>query len=217
MTDILPIIQMTFVELASVLISNRINAIEARTCPDQFVGKISSFRADQEDFPTRLPAHERPSGIKCLVMIIESPHVDEFIAHPSPAKRKTGKLIRTWIDRISDLSVYSDYGLILVNAIQNQCSLGAPTRCFRDDVFRAVWDNGGENAFINRLKFIYQEGDVLANCCTRGNSKEAELRQLVQLAIIKKTGIKCSVHRRTHPSSWHSKKNREYEWESKVA
>lgn len=204
---------MTFVDLASAVIRNKISSIENRFCPDQYVGIISSFRADQGDFPVRLAENERPAGLKCLIMIIESPHIEEFIGDPCPAKGKTGQLIRKWIRKVPGLSAYGGYGLILVNAIQYQCSLGAPTRCFRDDVFKAAWREGGEEAFIERLKGICRNGDAIANCCTNGNIKKTELRQLVQAAITK-IEMRCPVHRRTHPSSWYSEKNRKYEWMS---
>lgn len=203
---------MTFEDLVSQAINNKAGAIEKRCCPDQFVGKISAFNSKETDFPTRMLPTERPEDLKCLIMVIESPHIDEFAKQPCPAKGKTGELIREWICNVKGLSSYQkEYGLIIINAIQYQCSLGSPTRCFRDEVFESVWSDFGEENFIKRLGSIYKNGDVILNCCTKGNSKNGQLRLKVQQAI-KKLTIPYVLLRRTHPSSWHSKRNRKYEW-----
>jgi len=204
---------MNFSHLVSSATQNAMSATELRICPDQFVGRINTFSADQSDFPVRVSASERPEGLLCLIMVIESPHKQEFMGNLGPAKGSTGNLIRKWIKEIRDLFAYHNYGLILVNAIQFQCSLGRPTKEFRDDVFKHVWGDRGGCDFRHRLKAIHREGDVIANCCTKGNLKESNLRALVQAAIVK-TVINCTIHRRTHPSSWYSKNNREYEWKT---
>jgi hypothetical protein len=145
-------------------------------------------------------------------MVIESPHTEEFLQTPCPANGKTGQLIRKWICSVKGLSTYrKDYGLIIINAIQYQCSLGSPTKCFRDKIFETVWKDFGENDFVTRLQSICQTGDVILNCCTKGNSKNGELRREVQQAI-KKSKANCNLLRRTHPSSWHAPRNRESEW-----
>lgn len=203
---------MTFEDLVSQAISNKIGSIEKRYCPDQYVGKITEFSTNQTDFPARITPVNRPNDLKCLIMVIESPHTDEFLQTPCPANGTTGKLIRKWICSVKGLSTYrKDYGLIIINAIQYQCSLGSPTKCFRDNVFETVWNDFGEDDFVTRLQSIYQSGDVILNCCTKGNSKNGELRQRVQQAI-KKLTTNSILLRRTHPSSWHSSKNRKYEW-----
>lgn len=102
------------------------------------------------------------------------------------------------------------YGLILLNAIPYQCSLGLPTGCFRDEIFKIVWNTDGENDFVVRLRNVYRQGDVIVNCCTKGNGKK-ELRKIVQEAIIK-MNFECVTIKRTHPSSWWSDKNRKFIW-----
>jgi hypothetical protein len=143
-------------------------------------------------------------------MIIESPHVQEFVGEPAPAKGNTGRLIRKWIKSVCGTQ-YGSYGLVLVNAIQHQCSLGMPTKCFRDEVFETIWSQYGEQEFIARLKKLHRKGDMVVNCCTRGNLLGRELRHAVQRAI-KNANIGCNPMRRTHPSSWYSEKNRNYVW-----
>jgi hypothetical protein len=183
--------------------------IEERLCPDQYVGRIDTFANISNDFEIRNSVEERPKDIKCLVMLLESPHMKEFKDIPSPARGTTGKLIRQHILDVKGLSIYSDYGLVLVNAIQNQCSLGYSTELFRDEVFFSFWNDGAKENFIERLKIIYHPGDVIVNCCTKGQKKQEELRKLVHDSIPNDMG---TALRRTHPSSWYSKQNRNYEW-----
>lgn len=160
----------------------------AQRCPDQYVGTISEINAAHpaEDFPHRKSANSRLNKSCCIILILESPHTAEFIGTPGPAKRQTGTYIRTYITEVLGLNIYSkkDYGLILLNPIQYQCSLGVSPGCIRDEVFRSVWNGGGEEDFIGRLKDIFQDGDILVNSCTVGSSGR-ELRTLVQDAIEK--------------------------------
>lgn len=183
--------------------------IEERLCPDHYVGKIEKFTIDCNDFPERSSVKKRPEDTKCLIMLLESPHKEEFKTILSPAKGLTGKLIRKHILTVAGLSIYGDRGLILMNAIQNQCSLGYSTECYRDEVFISVWNDGAKEHFIARLKELYKQGDVIVNCCTKGKKANKELRKLVQASIPKDMG---TVLRRTHPSSWHSSQNRNSEW-----
>src|SRR5450759_4266415 len=59
--------------------------IECRQCPDQYVGSIADIGAKKE-FPLRRPASERPPDQRCLIMVLESPHTNEFVDEPAPAK-----------------------------------------------------------------------------------------------------------------------------------
>jgi len=96
--------------------------------------------------------------------------------------------------------------LILVNAIQYQCSLGVATSRFRDKIFRNLWTNGAVADFEKRLTHIYQTGDMLLNCCTKGNTSES-LRQVVTSAIRNSIGG-VALHSGPHPFSWFSERNR---------
>ena len=199
---------MDFITISRNILEKRLQVlIEERICPDQYVGKIMEF---SEQFPIRSSVGDRPSKTKCLIMLLESPHKEEFKKVVSPAKGTTGKLILKHILVVKELSKFSDYGLILMNAVQNQCSLGYSTGCYRDEVFISLWNNGAKENFIERLKGVYRQGDVIVNCCTKGKDPKQELRKLVQLSIPKDLG---QILRRTHPSSWYSAKNRKFEWE----
>ena len=102
-----------------------------------------------------------------MILILESPHKDEFKGEPGPARGATGHAISSQLMNVIGLRQFSDYGLILMNAIQYQCSLGKPTAKHRDTVFRRVWGSGGAEDFKDRLKTTYRPGDVIVNCCTK--------------------------------------------------
>jgi hypothetical protein len=106
-----------------------------------------------------------------------------------------------------------NHGLILVNAIQHQCSLGSDTKVYRDRIFRAVWASGGEPNFRNRIISLFRPSDVLVNCCTKGNDSEVNepLRNLVEMALQASLPAIASL-RRTHPASWFDTKWRGKEW-----
>jgi hypothetical protein len=208
---------MNFNEVVRDFLKTAFLTIEDRICPDQYVGIISTLHKSNDDFPERYNPDLRPNENPALILILESPHIDEFNGEPGPAKGTTGRLIRSHIGEMKCFREYSDYGLILMNAIQFQCSLGYPTDCFRDSLFRKVWRDGGKDQFIERLGMYLRSGDIIANCCTKGNGpkNETELRVLVQSAI-KEWSHNLEPMRRTHPSSWYSTINRAAEWKFPV-
>jgi hypothetical protein len=197
-------------------------------CPDQYVGTISEFKLTKDggkgDFPVRIdvPGSDIIKGVKCMIMILESPHTDEFDVGKvpiGPAKGPTGTNIRNaehWNAVFGE--EYREFGLVLVNAIRYQCSLGISTDCVRDEVFIEMWNGGGREEFHERLLKIVKKGDVIANCCTAG--KDRKLRELVQAELVNLNnklmakGVSKLI-RRTHPSSWgRSKKleNKDWNW-----
>lgn len=194
---------------AEVLLQGR--PIETRECPDQYLGLLSESVL-MHQFSQRLPASHRPSHA-CIVIVLESPHVEEFLGELGPAKGATGEMIRQHLNTSLGLSDNENLGLILVNAIQHQCSLGSRTVVYRDRIFRAVWEQGGEKDFSNRIETLYLPGDVLVNCCTKGNDFEINgpIRNLVEEALRK--SLPCATRlRRTHPSSWFDPKWRGRKW-----
>lgn len=197
--------------VASVLSS----VAKAEPCPDQYVGLVRDL-AQANDFPQRLPAEDRPQGVRAVILVIESPHIREYQGPPGPAKGKTGENIRAYLRDVLNSHTLDDHGLILINAIRYQCSLGVPTRVFRDQVFRQAWLSFGRSDFKNRLTNVYSEGDILVNGCTKGNTKDEtlELRRMVEAAIHElwpqsPTGSDERVY---HPSSWHFAQNRTGRW-----
>lgn len=184
---------------------------ELRLCPDQYVGRLSQV-INRSDFPYRLSIDERPDS-PCLIMVMESPHIDEFIGDPGPAKGATGRYLRLHLADAIDCTALQDMGLILVNPIQHQCSLGEKPTTYRDRIFRAAWAGGGHEDFTQRLLTTYKAGDILMNCCTKGNDfrVHSSLRHLVEITIRESLTNLKSV-RRMHPSSWWRSIRRRQEW-----
>lgn len=185
-----------------------------RVCPDQLVGLVNSF-VPGADFPERLCALVR-KPIPCFLMILESPHRAEFRRKRAgrwidddlgPAYGATGKSITKHLSKVLDLEKYPDYGLILINAVQYQCSRATKplNEKLRDATFTKIWSEGGREDFLRRLSAIHRPRDVLVNSCTKGdiNVKADELRELVQDAIIS-AALVGQTHslRSSHPSSW---------------
>ena len=179
--------------------------LQCGACPDQRVGSIDDFDGNADAFPLREPV-TRLDNSPCVVLVMESPHKDEFIGDWGPAKGKTGVQIRKHIASIVVSLGGQLSELILVNAIQHQCSLGEATHRYRDMVFWRLWASGGAEDFETRLVQIYQPGDMLLNCCT-GSDRRNGLRQLVTAAIRNSLGT-VTLHSGPHPSSWFSEQNR---------
>ena len=200
-----------FEKIVNRVVSLQGRPLEIRACPDQYLGKVAGF-VEVPLSEGRTPAQKRTSE-PCILLILESPHKEEFVGEPGPAKGFTGEMIKQHLATVLGLPHIQNYGLILVNAIQHQCSLGSNTTVYRDRIFRAVWSNGGAENFQNRIVSIFQVGDLIVNCCTKGNDFElyGPLRNLVEVALKASIPNTESV-RRTHPSSWFEAKQRGKEW-----
>lgn len=179
--------------------------LQCGACPDQRLGSIDDFDGDADAFPLREPV-TRHDNSPCVVLVMESPHTEEFIGDWGPAKGRTGVQIRKHIATIVAGPGEPLSELILVNAIQHQCSLGVATHRYRDKVFRNLWVTGGAADFEARLTEVYRPGDMLLNCCTRGDPRKG-LRQLVTAAIRNSLGA-VPLHSGPHPYSWFSERNR---------
>lgn len=201
-----------FSEVVSRTVENW-SQLEERVCPDQFVGTLADLRSHGSISFRGPPSIGR--GSDRVLLILESPHTSEFKAEPGPAKGRTGLLLAKYVLSVPGLAERASAPLILVNAIQYQCSLGEKTHRYRDKVFAAVWREFGKTDFTSRLAAIHMKDDVVVCACTKGKGKDgnAPLRRLVYDAIIECLPPQAHVLRRTHPSSWFSSVNRNYEWD----
>lgn len=180
-------------------------------CPDHAVGVLARFDVESSSFPSRIEIDpvQRESESK-LIVILESPHTKEFSEPIGPAKGKTGSNLVKYFRATTSLSFFNNHQVLLVNAIQYQCSLGKSTNQFRDEVFRKMWEDGGRCSLVERLSSYYQIGDTVINCCTKGSSAPY-LRDLVQCAI-EEIVPKLRIIKLKHPASWHFPANRELGW-----
>jgi hypothetical protein len=201
-------------------------------CPNQIVGLIhvsgdrtklagyeeSDAKKSKEDFEKREPLNQwRRNGQRLIILVLESPHTSEYKGDsPKPAAGTSGRAIRELFGEACPLHSWlglprGDYSLAILNAIPYQCSFGNISM-YRDRVFRLCWRVFGRCYFIERLKEVYSEGDVIINACTKGKHKP-ELRELVRNAInafaldASKRGISCKRARVNHPASWIRERN----------
>lgn len=203
--------ELNFEQIVGNTVSLAGHSFDVRACPDQYLGPLSDA-VGKPQFPLRVAAQER-TGNPCLVMVLESPHVDEFFGDFGPAKGFTGDMIRNFLHEVINLQDVDGFGLLLINAIQHQCSLGTSTSEHRDKIFRAVWTQGGQKNFVSRLRSVLRPGDVVMNCCTKGNDFELNtpLRSLVE-ASIRTHFPNVQTIRRMHPASWRTKSWRGVAW-----
>ena len=143
--------------------------------------------------------------------------VDEFEGeHPRPANGQTGRNIAEYLLSVKGLSECREYGLILINAVQYQCSRGKDTKLFRDQTFREIWTQNGRSNFIERFGLVYEEGDLVINACTRGNKERPfreQLRCLVHSAVLEAMESRTPEPlRRNHPVRWNMTARQNYEW-----
>lgn len=189
-------------------------------CPDRYAGLIANL-ADKADWSDA--AHGNPDirpPHQCVLLVMESPHIDEYSAKffytPWPANGPTGKRIRQRI-AAAGLPITADTGLVLINAIPFQCSLGkSPIGKDRDTVFRLAWERGGRAFFQSRLMHWYREGDLVVNACTVGKDGHRPLREDVEDAI--EDAVPDALRfRRYHPFSWFNAARVSTTWEPKAA
>lgn len=185
---------------------------ETRICPDQYVGEIGAM-LKLKKFADCLSSSSRPEK-PAVLLILESPHTSEFKDKVGPAKGVTGTNIAKCLTFVPGLENVLDSSLILMNAVQYQCSLGKMTSEHRDKVFKAVWERGGKEDFLQRLRGAFRRGDIIVCACTQGNrSKGAgELRQLVH-RVIAQEFPEATILRRTHPAKWNMPSRRNFQWD----
>ena len=193
-------------------------------CPDQIVGQVflrnnRIFASlGEDDFPQResIDYGHFKSRRGNVLLVMESPHKDEYKEPFGPAKGSTGRQIRRHLQdlEIPGLSCPDSVrDLILVNAIPFQCSLGVATKGWRDKVFRATWRNSrlGADYFEERIRKLLHKETILLNCCTQGEKdSEGFLNDLVHDRVLRmaREGSKFLYARGKHPYSWFSEGNR---------
>jgi hypothetical protein len=189
---------------------------EFRRCDDQFVGTVEVIDNSTRlldcrgtDFSTRISLGDwdRPEG-PIIILILESPHTSEYKGPtPRPAagddSGDTGRALRTLLHEACPMHERlpnGRYPLVLLNAVQYQCSLGVKTTLYRDKVFLKCWDAFGRKDFESRLRSLHREDDVVMNCCTAAGPEKSRLREIVEASICRLVGR--STFRIEHPANW---------------
>ncbi len=174
-------------------------------------------------------------------MILESPHKKELKTPIGPAKGKTGENIGNYLNKVfksyssNPLRPKTKYDLILLNAIQFQCSMGLPTDFFRTISFLGLWYQSGRSSFIERVSRLnFDKSDIVFNACTLGT--KSHFKSIFDKSLTKKalqeifdneniefereTGLRGIIDevidsiqkdkeftflKVNHPSNWHNK------------
>ena len=123
---------------------------------------------------------------KTIVIVLESPHKDEFKDSNfiSPALGTTGRMLQTYFtdENLNKLLgkeyLCNNYRVILMNSIQYQCSLGAPTEKYCDCIWFTTWYNEGKDSFTNRIKSY--DPDIIINLSTKRKLTEEKVNIINQ-------------------------------------
>lgn len=119
---------------------------------------------------------------RAIVLILESPHIDEFkvtniinaeskmCISARPVNGASGLQIQNKISQLLNCDLVNlengNYPLIIVNAIQLQCSKGAKPLLHRTREFLRLWPNY-KNDFIERMQIL--NPTLIINACTTGD------------------------------------------------
>lgn len=190
-------------------------------CGDQSVGLVSivcqkglkDFPKDSMDWISGTP-YKPKSPNRRLVLVLESPHIEEFgvdanglLRAKGPAKGNTGVAIRSYLTRIMD--DVGDCELILLNAIQFRCSLGRDlnrktsagrkNRRLKNLIFNElIRKDEFANNLEDRIRLVYRQDsdDIVMNAVSMNTSASC----CVSRIIAKVSGCcACGVG---HPTGW---------------
>ncbi|WP_434387571.1 hypothetical protein [Melittangium boletus] len=205
---------MIFGDVLDAYFRDFVSKVTRRVCKDQYVGLVSAegyiWGTSPKGFSCREEPLRRPPENPPIILILESPHKDEFKPEePVPANGSTGRNIREYIhvalrEKLTDGITRS---LILVNAIPYQCSAGVKTESHRSGIFRRMWRKKGvRDSFAKRIqRYVGDErgNALIVNACTRGertHPNERDLYCLVEDVLFHRFGGSDSSV--PHPSNW---------------
>jgi len=184
-------------------------------CPDQHVGIYN--KSGFKYLPSRINIDYQKSLSGALsivnqlnnpvVIILESPHIEEFKVPLGPAKGTTGRLFENGIHNFhtliqrstiySTISSFFNIDIIFINAVQFQCSLGnklnKANTIIRDNNWIQAFNNGFSQDVVDRIKAINPISVI--NLCTKGYLN-------MQLLLHEVVKVYTPYTFGTHPSTW---------------
>lgn len=135
--------------------------------------KLRSNRTQAEEL-------QQIDGIKDfhkIILVMESPHKDEFKRPIMPAKNKTGENVRKYLPLIFGRVAYY---VALINSVQYQCSLGCDISGVKNrvnskrknEIFCKLLSTATyRESLKRRVREVYNpKHDILINCCTKGDA-----------------------------------------------
>lgn len=200
------------------------NHLVTSPCPDQLVGYVTnrsyvSYQA-RTNIDYVLNSNNKHTVTNQLtnpiVIILESPHIHEYdpITNMAigPAYGNTGKYFKLYFGQILSQTPTitlpnTRCDVILLNAVQYQCSLGLPlngtnnkvNKNHRDNIFNSILSNHQYCDLIERINAI--NPCVIMNLCTKSINN---LQNLVEQLLINSTAISPNIprYRGYHPYNW---------------
>ncbi len=206
------------------------NASNINACPDQVVGEIVNGvfspypkRADMVYVDNNNMVSVTNKLKNPIVIILESPHKNEYDPITKmalgPCMGVSGvNLYNDFNNNFSKSKIYNamnslECDVILLNAIQYQCSEGKPlsgkkneaNKKNRDNNFFICINNKDKNDFVTRLKAI--SPFAIINLCTIG---KMGLQQMVE-NVCRKNNFTKNYTKGIHPSAWNNGKKQKIE------
>ena len=189
-----------------------LNCYNYKQCPDQHMGKVQNKNWKRKNIFNEngeVILKKFPSGEGAMIVILESPHTEEYDINgipQGPACGTTGKNLR----KMSELIIfqnYKNYQLYIINAIPFQCSLGDKKMTCRDRVFTATWKKReiGKKYFTERLDNLVEtlsskyDTIIFVNACTVRNNRKKNVQEVID-HIKKHREIKS--FETEHPANW---------------
>lgn len=129
-----------------------------------------------------LPIKEK----KRIVIVLESPHKQEYAYEsPMPALGITGINLQKLFGKVVNLLDLQDdeYEIILMNAVQYQCSLGVNTSLYRDHIWLNMWFNEQLKKNFSKRLLSYSP-DIIINCCTIGNHVHEKISEKIRVKTV---------------------------------
>jgi hypothetical protein len=188
--------------------------LPAADTPGALAGSaFSDYRADV--------ALAQARGARPILLVIESPHVDEYRARdgalqpiapaqgtsPGGAGGGIGLYLHHVVARLGLRP--GRYPLVIVNPLQYHCSLGHFTgrllRPLRDHVWNAMWDVPAlREDFVARCRRY--DAEVIVNCCTA--SLKGRVTEVLR-TLSESSGRAVPVHGAPHPAiCWNVQKEK---------
>lgn len=186
-------------------------------CEDYYWGVLTHGSVNQIPRKEGIAFSQTQLHYKNIIVIIaESPHTSEYFftngickGHKSPL-HKCDKRIKKYLTNNENnwFNNNLNYDIVIVNAIQYQCSFGLKlwgnrsNQEQRNKVFAWTWINESAlNDLLCRLNIITQNKDnvILLNCCTAKLKKYCNSAMLLNSNFIH---CNCLVFDEKHPSKW---------------
>lgn len=192
-------------------------------CEDNFIGTVITEKNNIDcanlhfckqkrlDFMERTEIKEKVNKNNCknIVIVLESPHKQEFAGSfegfIAPALGFTGsnlqKQFPSIIKNLVCISKFETYNVIIMNAVQYQCSNGESLKKYRDrtnSIWKYFWKNGCKSDFTTRIESYRPH--IIINACTGKIEKRDSIKYLLQESINEYCS-ESKLYRSPHPSS----------------